>query len=757
METKTFELPDQKISDKKKTRQWHIMHANKMMNYLYGNFQTNRISKIRENENLYLATKVERKSVTEPDGYSLGLDYEVYPLIEGIIDDIIGKYLSRPLKRKSYSINKDAVNSKLDMKMDFIIEEIFREVNKDLNEKAGLELQTQNPQLEIPNDIEEFMSKDYKTNAEEISDDLITQFLDVNGYKDRIKMLLTDYLYGENCNVIFDEKDGHPELIRIRYDECYFGIDPEKEVQDDHDFFAFSKKYTESEIYNKYNLNRFDKQKVKMAFHNMSKGTILDADYNFSNIYENDFQNSKSGITYKNWMINSENINYLRAIKFLWKSNRQIRALVFKNKDTGREEYKLLDQDYKERRRDIGKIETIDLETLHYVEMLGPEIVLGYGELEHRNSKIDNPKSANLPTLSLVGKSFLKATDIRSVASKLKVLQEFASDILFQIRYIINNLGDKVAVYDAAQVPKQFLSSYGSEGAINRVFYHMKKHKALIINSADKNHKNTFNQFTSLDLSNRGALQDLTNGLILVEDLARKFVGLTPEAQGDVGQYQTATSINRSIIASNSRIEVYFEPFDNFMSKLLQKYIEKAKVVYPTGKVFSINFGDMQSKFLTIHKDFHDTDLGIYIGDTAKDLRDKSIIDQGAQMALSNAQDIGLIKNLISVLQKDSASESNAVLDRTIKALEKQKEQELEMVKSQQEQQQANEMDLRDRDDVNKQKDRDSNENIAKIYADNKTLSENIRNEGENKRKLAELSVKVDEINSKVNEKKEKS
>jgi len=159
MEYKPFLLPDQNISDSKKNKKWHLEHANLMISYITGNDYNGRLAEISKMEQKYLAEDVARPTVTSPYGEDLGQVYETYPLIEGIIDDIIGKYLSRPLKRKVYSINRDAINSKLDEKVEYIMEDIFRTYNENINKENDLDVKTENPDIELPEDIEEFFNK----------------------------------------------------------------------------------------------------------------------------------------------------------------------------------------------------------------------------------------------------------------------------------------------------------------------------------------------------------------------------------------------------------------------------------------------------------------------------------------------------------------------------------------------------------------------------------------------------------------------
>ena len=71
-------------------------------------------------------------------------------------------------------------------------------------------------------------------------------------------------------------------------------------------------------------------------------------------------------------------------MKMQWKSRKEIRAKVHTNQHTGEEIYTLIGKDEKPRARDVIKKTTI--EVIREVEMIGPELVLKYGECKERLS-----------------------------------------------------------------------------------------------------------------------------------------------------------------------------------------------------------------------------------------------------------------------------------------------------------------------------------------------------------------------------------
>jgi len=740
MAYREFELPEQRLPETKWTKDYYKEHAQLMVSYLSNRgFESRHIEKTKYVK-AYLCEltpeeeKVSKKT-TAQYGFDMGIEYEVYPLIETMVDQLVGDYLSRPLKRKLYAINKDAINKKLDTKNNYITEEITRELNADLKKELGFELETEHPEIDLPDNIEEFFSKSFKTKEEEEGDDIITQFLKVDKNEAKLKALLYDYLLTEEAHAYIDDKDGRPTLVRSKFNHTYVDLDPDKEVQDDVNLFALSQPFTKNEILNRFELSKKDKDKVDDIFRDMKEGKLNDAD-----ILQNDeYATTDSGLSYRGWFDVSNKRDRLRAVVMTWRSRKDMRYLVHVNKITGKEEWKLLPKDYKPRKRD--NIKKTSVEVIRYVKMLGPEIILDYGIDKNRLSPVDNKKKTNITAVSLVGKNVYSSKSIRSVAAKLYKLQKFASDILYQLKLASKNDMGRVAIYDSAQIPKQFLSSHG-KNALNRVMYHMKKDRMMIINSKDKASRHAFNQFTSVDMSNRGQTQDLVNTLLLIEDLARTITGIPKERQGDVSPYQTATGVNRAILASNARTEVDYYPFDMFVSEILNKVLMRSKATYKEGEVYNLIFGDMQSKFFKISNEYLNTDLGIYMGDSAKEQKSKDIIDRGAEVLFGNAQEPELIKNLIEVLDAEFASESKAILEKGVKALNLiQEKNQKAAQEAQQAEQELKKAEAQEKSTLERERLK-NNLDVAAIYANQKTFGDTLKAESAENMKSAELSVK---------------
>lgn len=665
-------LQNQKIAESKKTKEWDKNHV---LQYVHnkGSIVNNYRRELQLKAWKYYYGVIDQeiegkvKMVTNPYGYSMGLEYTVYPLIASLIEQVVGEYITRPTNRKVYVINKRAKTKKLDDKYAMITEEILREANAELSEAMGFTPDTPNPDMELPEDIEEFFENgDYKTESEEVSDIILRQVLDVKGNADRIKDLLVDLLVQDDCIADVTKGQSHPVIERCDVFETEIDWDPEKEIQDDPQFIIKSKFLSFNEILNTYDLSKEEEAEL------MSYASI---NMNSSFAAEDGFDMPGSKYNYTDWFRRNEgNPMRVRCTEMRWISKREVRAKVSKNKHNGKDIYKIIPEDYKV--KDSDNIQSIWIDYKRHVFMIGPNLVLEHGPVldkkgePERYSFIDQPKKDTLSVVALRRNSFV-TTQLNSMAYKLIQLQEMASECLWEMRLAMRRNTGRVLVYDASQIPKQFLKSGGYHNALNRVMHHAKKDQFLIINSQDKQARHAFNQFTSLDMSTRGMMQDMMNMLVLIENLASKFVGVSQERAGNVGQYQSATGTDQAVVSSTARTEVYLNPFESFIEAVLKKVLMVAKYVYEENEVTQYVFGDLKTKFFKVYPSFYQDDIGVSIGSQFQEKRKKDIIDRAAEQAFTNANTPELILNLIEVLEAETSIESKKVLKRGIAAMSK--------------------------------------------------------------------------------------
>jgi len=730
-----FALPDQTIPENQKNEEFHIKHAIEYARFSNPGTADDRKKEIEKLYRAYFAELSPEqeglvKSITCPNGVNLGVQFIVYPLIQTKIEQIVGEYMSRPLRKKAYVIDKKSISKKLDKKLDLLTEEVMRGVSQETKEELGFEIETQHKDVELPPDVEEFMTKKFKMIAEDVADNLAQLWLEVNKGKNRIPEMFTDFCIADQCHAIVDKMKGHTIARKVHPLDADHDTDPYQAIQDDHEYFFENYWLTKNEIFNIFKLDKKKKDAVNAIFSAFTTGDNT-----------NNSEPLKNAKKYDGWVNTDNKTTRMRVVSGMWKSQKKVSIKVSESKKTQKVFYKKLGIDEKAREND--NIKEIYGEVPRFVQMLGPEICLDFGIMKQRFSSIDNPYICKLPVVSLVRDIATGSSQIKSPAAKLYQLQQLASEILFEIRLAVKHMGDsRILIYDVAQTPKD-VSKKGYDSALDRVMHHIKKDKIMFINSKDRaQQKNTFNQFNSLDLSAKGTMQDMFTALAMIEDMASKFVGISPEREGQVGQYQTAGGTNAAIAGSAARTEVVFTPFDEFVQTLIERVIMKSKHDYSEGEVLQMAFGDLEAKFIKIYKEFFESDLGIYLSDSRKDKEKAQRIDAAAEQALSSSNAIEMMEGLIDVLEAETASEKKAVFKRTMKSYmelqEANRKAAEEQAKLEAQTEQAKlEQTKQIADDRNA-----SQERIADTYANNKAITEGMKATTTERVKAAELEQK---------------
>lgn len=738
----TYNFPSQRIPESEKTEEWHKQHITEYLTYTG---TEDFAEKKEEIASLYYAysgklspeekEKV-RLTITERCGENLGPEFSVYPLIENKIDELVGKYRKRPLKRHLSVSNPDAVIKKLDDKLDMVTEQLLRPINEEMQSEIGFAPETENPDIQLPEDIEEFFSKDYRTLAEDTGENILNQVLIVKKEKEKIFESLKHYLISERCFAFLDEKNGHPSLYIPHVLDCFADSNPNESVQSNHSYFSFDKFMDTNEIFNTFeNISESDKMKIE----------------NYSGMYKS---GGSAGVTMSSsgatdlWFKNEGGRFKSRVVSMIWKSRKKVRFLSINNKETGAEEFKIVDDTFNPRKnRDVVKF--IEIEDIRHITMAGPDVVLSWGSLKDQMQTIADKKVRFLPVVGLIKNNPIGTGEIRSVAKKLEYLQRFASEILYEIRLAARQVDGNIAAYDLAMIPTEWLKN-GQAKALEKVDFHIKRDRRLYYNSKDKR---TQPYASSINMSNQGHMRELVETLSLIEDLSDKISGV----RSNSNPYQKAATAEINYQQDTDRIEEYFGLFDTYIETVLERLLLKGKHVYKENDVFSYFAGDGRQKFMQIYPDYFLNDYGIHIADNRREFEKKKRLDEMAGNTFSNASSPQLIRDLLKIWNSETVTEAEGIFDRGLNALEKLRQENMKM-----QQQQAEQMAQVEREKLEQKTTADSeklinNKEVALIYANNNADGIGTKETNANLRKMAEIERDLELARRKNAEKSENS
>jgi hypothetical protein len=658
-----LKFPLQLIPEKEKDEAWHRMHVTAFTGALGTSSSSFTANKEDEFKNFRTYNSIYepnlKKFMTSPNGKVVNQKYEVWPLARQKVRQLVSDFMSRPIKKKVSTINKEAENRKEKHELDLNLSKALKEIDSEISEVLGFDInQEQNTeetsQMEIPEDIEKYMSMTYR----ESSEDALQIGVDYLLYS---KKLIESFKYGFiDCMITFKSFykvsiiDDNPHWRRIDPRNCYYDTPFESEYLDDCQWFVEERWLTVNQVIGEYELNNSEIKKLESI--------------------TNDGTSSMNGAI--EWKV-GEGIR-VKVVSIEWKSLMMKKVKISRNKhNEDKPFYKSVKDTYEPRKGE--KLETRVIDDIRQCTVIGDIITKDFGRVPNQVRSVDSPQKAQLSYVGIVGDA---TTDMQhSLVKELEYLQDFASDVLFTIRKVSKKLGKKALVYDTAQMPKQFINQAKKDGngAIQTVMHHLSEDSLIAINSKDESNRgksHSFNQFKEVNLSPSGDVTELINLLALIEDLASKVSGVSPQREGQTDQYQTASGNRSSIISSTRRTEIYMKPYDALIQRVLEKAINLTKIAWKDGKKARFFMGDGATAVLNVLPDVALNDYGFYLNDGGKDIELKEKVDAYAANFLQGTQDPEMILQMIKVLKQDTADESEQILEAGLNTLSKMKQQE---------------------------------------------------------------------------------
>lgn len=658
-------FPIQLIPEKDKDEAWHEKHIDIFSATSSANIDSLIYAKNEEFKlfNIYngiidLNTKCH---ITKPNGAINPVEYKVWPLARQKCRQLVGEFTRRPVKSNVATVNKDAELRKEKHKLDLELNKALETINKELSEMLGFDIETENPDLPIVEDIDLYMKMTYKEAIENSLQVGINYLLYSKKLIEQFKLGLVDSLITFKAFFKVYILDGDPVWRRIDPRTCYYDMPFESEFLDDCAWFVEERWLTPNQVLQEYpNLTK--QQIERLHFLTYDSGGNSSQWLNF-----------KPGVGWK-----------IRVVSMEWKSQKQVKVKITENKyDKSKPFYKIVADTYKARGNERTESRVID--DVRKCTKIGGEIVTDWGRLENQVRSTDNPQKTTLSYVGMVGDA---TTDIQhSLVKELAYLQDFASDILYHIRLAMSRMGSRAVVYDMAQIPKQF-AKYGN-GALQKVIHHMKQDGIIPVNSKDEANGGrpfSFNQFSQVDLSLQGVIQELINTFAMVEDLASKISGVSAQREGQMQQYDLASTTQRSVIQSTARTEVYMKPYESLVGRAMEKTLNLMKIAWADGKRARFFMGDGAMAVLNVAPDVALNDYAMHLNDGGKDLQLKDKVDNLAMNFMQGSQDPEMVLQMIKVFKADTAEESESILEA---GLDKMKELQQMMEQSQQESQQA--------------------------------------------------------------------
>ena len=271
---------------------------------------------------------------------------------------------------------------------------------------------------------------------------------------------------------------------------------------------------------------------------------------------------------------------------------------------------------------------------------------------------------AKLPVEGIIDN--YKYSHSMSIVDILKPYQVGFNIVNNQIADILMDEIGTVIVLDQNTLPKHSLGEDWGQTPYANAYVAMKNFQLLPLDTSLRNTESAinFNQYQKLDLSQTERLLSRIQLAQYFKQQALESIGITPQRLGTpIGQKQTATEFEQSLVSSYSQTEKYFITHcDNIMPRVHEMRTQLAQYYISTKPSFrmQIMLKDKQRVFFNVDgTKFLNKDLNVFISTRANY---RAIIEQLKQMMMRNPNTGATIYDLADIMKIETFSELNTKL-----------------------------------------------------------------------------------------------
>lgn len=415
----------------------------------------------------------------------------------------------------------------------------------------------------------------------------------------------------------------------------------------------------------------------------------------------------------------------IRVLQVYWKSRRRIKKVTSIDPDTGETIEALMPEEYKID-KDLGQTEKIIyINEAWEGTLIGEDIYVNIRPRKIQYSRLTNPSKCHF---GIIGSVYsINENTPYSMVDMMKPYNyqyNLVHDKLNKL--IMDNMG-KVIQMDFAKIPD------GDGWDVKKWIYYLKTSHIAVIDSFKEGNKGaamgklagSLNNNTSgvidMDLSN-----SIASHIQLLESIRSEMgevAGISRQREGQIYNRETVGGVERSNLQSSSITEWIFSIHDNLKKRVLECFLETAKIALKSNSIKFQNILPDNSIQLTMieGEEFAECDYGLVVDSSAATNSLNMKVEQLAQAALqTQALSFSAILKLYS---SSSISEKIKMIEQN--ELERQQlaqQQQEQQLKVQQEMQQRElehrQLEMQLKDTIN-QRDNETKLKVAVLQAEN--------------------------------------
>lgn len=653
------QFPLQRLPMSKKTQDWKEACVDYIAGHSQGGSRDgNNRSRKEEMQTYYdlynsIYSEKDLKYVTNPfkqqDGFpAMAQDYNI---IKPKIDLLLGEETKRPFNFRVVHTSDIATSEIQDKAKQMIIDYIQATIMSKLGpeEQARYQEALQSGEIMTPEQIQKYLSKDYKDIAE------ITAYHSLNYLKNKLN-ITHEFFKGWKDALIGGEEiyyvgivNGEPCLQRIN--PIYFDYDSDTsdlEFIHEAQWCCYEMIMSLTEVYDRLYDKMSEKQLNELLdmMDDRSKGGVTPEVRKTSLDYPHIKTHSINGFS-SNPFEEADNIHVWHCC---WKSLKKIGFVNIINPETGMPEEYQVDETYKETGNEL------DVEWKWIIEVwegyrIGQDLYVGIQPIEYQHISADNPNAQRLPYTGVIYNNTNSRP--RSLVSMMKPLQYMYIVLWYRLELAMARDKGKVVTMDITQIPKSmnidvakwmhYLSALG----VNFVNPY---EEGWDIPGREGGKPSQFNQISALDLTMANTIDQYINLMDKIESMLSEISGVSKQREGSISSNELVGNVERSVVQSAHITEPWFWVHNQVKKECLTMLLDTAKHAWKDNKT-SIQYvlDDATRAFLTLSDDFFYEDMDIFVEDTTKNQQQIEALKNLMQPAMQNGASLLDIAEIITM------------------------------------------------------------------------------------------------------------
>lgn len=653
------QFPLQRLPMSKKTQDWKEACVDYIAGHSQGSSRDgNNRSRKEEMQTYYdlynsIYSEKDLKYVTNPfkqqDGFpAMAQDYNI---IKPKIDLLLGEETKRPFNFRVVHTSDIATSEIQDKAKQMIVDYIQATIMSKLGpeEQARYQEALQSGEIMTPEQIQKYISKDYKDIAE------ITAYHSLNYLKNKLN-ITHEFFKGWKDALIGGEEiyyvgivNGEPCLQRIN--PIYFDYDSDTsdlEFIHDAQWCCYEMIMSLTEVYDRLYDKMSEKQLNELLdmMDDRSKGGVTPEVRKTSLDYPHIKTHSINGFS-SNPFEEADNIHVWHCC---WKSLKKIGFVNIINPETGMPEEYQVDETYKETGNEL------DVEWKWIIEVwegyrIGQDLYVGIQPVEYQHISADNPNAQRLPYTGVIYNNTNSRP--RSLVSMMKPLQYMYIVLWYRLELAMARDKGKVVTMDITQIPKSmnidvakwmhYLSALG----VNFVNPY---EEGWDIPGREGGKPSQFNQISALDLTMANTIDQYINLMDKIESMLSEISGVSKQREGSISSNELVGNVERSVVQSAHITEPWFWVHNQVKKECLTMLLDTAKHAWKDNKT-SIQYvlDDATRAFLTLSDDFFYEDMDIFVEDTTKNQQQIEALKNLMQPAMQNGASLLDIAEIITM------------------------------------------------------------------------------------------------------------